>query len=207
MATTSSVLQFNRFPGSQQINVLSEKTLHNGNYWYCFDKPNCQKVVYYSTSGTFMNKWVYSLNGLNGSNIVSSLDNFSNNEPVSTSTSLWQNTGSEGINSSQSIGNLVVSTPNSQTCLNNDFYECYGNLVNYFTTAQLDTILDIGIVESGNIGNLSSICKIKNILLELKPNFTSTDVYNYLMVILEKGIVISKNPNGFSGTIKTVDKF
>lgn len=191
-------------PSLTNVVLLSKPTLHNGKVWFCFDEPTCQKVVYWSVGGLFPNQWVYSLNGLDGTNITSWL-NSNSDYPVETIFANWGTVGGSVEQITDSSYHYVAVIP-SDPCIDNDFITCFNNLFGYFSVTQINELLDIGILEQGSISQLSALCQVKNVLLQINPSFTPTQVYNYMIALLEVGLVVSKNTEqeceGFIGSVE-----
>lgn len=183
--------------------LLEQPTLHNGKPWFCFDEPGCQKVIYWSIGGLFPNQWVYSLNGLDGTNIVSWL-NLNSSYPISISG--WGTlAGPNGVSSS--FLEYIYQLPTSPSCIDSNFIECFTDLTTYFSPLEINTLLDYGIVESGSIQQESILCKLKDIFLSIDPNFTTTEVLSYIIAMLEVGIVVFTDPVLCDGIITTYSTY
>ena len=219
--------------------LAPKETTYNGKYWYCFDEPSCQEVVYWSVTGPYSNVWVYSLNGLGGTP-ASYLDNADHETPIYWFTSLetpepkwyvylfkeypdfdpsvdpfppvpsWTVVGSP-IKAIEGDGSEVAYawTYANENCLSNDICssdECLLDLYNYFSEEDFIRLLDKGIVETGSISSYSAICQIRDILIDLNPNITPFEVFQYIEVILDAGIVI-KIENGCSTRNTSVETY
>lgn len=202
---------FNPIDGTYTETINQQPTLHNGKAWYCFDEPTCQEVVYWSNSGTYTNMWVYSVAGLNGA-ATSFLDNDGADYPLSSGVLLGEDTytwtnllETEGINSS--LATFVVS---SSSCTSVDnFQDCINELSQYFPQPEFFLMMDVGIVEDGSVQGSSEFCKIKDVLLELDPTLTPTQIAEWYLAILNAGIIVDAgvNCNGIITSIETYLKY
>lgn len=174
----------------QLIILYPESTLHNGKPWYCFDKPTCQRVVYYANSGIHTGCWVYSESGLNGeaiSTLCLQID-LPGDHPEEVS---WD------LVSENYEYNIIYSRFDTVTDTNcpedSSFRDC---LISFHTilgvsinSEEAFTIIDKGIAELGKIGELGMLCQIINTIKEVAPNLTVTEVVEYTIYLLDKGIV------------------
>jgi hypothetical protein len=174
----------------QTIILYPESTLHNGKPWYCFDKPTCQRVVYYANSGIHTGCWVYSESGLDGESISTlclqiDLPGY-HPEEVS-----WD------LVSENYEYNIIYSRFNTVTDTNcpedSSFIDCITSFhtilgVSVDSQEVLD-IVDKGIVEFGQIGELGMLCEIINTIKEVAPNLTPVEIVDYVSYIQDKGIV------------------
>jgi hypothetical protein len=215
--------------GGTSVVLQKQPTLHNGKPWYCFDSPACQNVVYWSTSAPHANKWVQSLNGLNGTNIVSVL-NSNSYYPLTysnlNSDMFWTMITASSITveytSLDQNGKIYVEyeyDPN--TCVDIEFEQCYNLLETKLGANSIcivgdpgpppfTGILQKGIVEHGNHfsnSGKSAICEILNILQDRNPNMTNQEICDMFLSILDDGIVVYRHIQTCQTLIATVEEF
>jgi hypothetical protein len=214
--------------GSTAVVLQEQPTLHNGKPWYCFDSPVCQNVVYWSTSAPHANKWVQSLNGLNGTNIVSVL-NSNSYYPITYDNfydMLWTmiTPASNTVEYTSLAENekiYIQYEQNPDTCVDIEFEQCYNLLETKLGANSIcivgdpqppffTGILDVGIVELGNHfsnNGKSAICEILNILQDRNPNMTNQEICDMFLSILDGGIVVYRHIQTCQTLITTVDDF
>jgi hypothetical protein len=215
--------------GSTTVLLQEQPTLHNGKPWYCFDSPACQNVVYWSTSTPHANKWVQSLNGLNGTNIVSVLNSnsyyplaYSNLDSAMFWTMITPASNTVEYTSLDENEKIYVEYEHDpDRCVDIEFEECYNLLETQLGANSIcivgdpgpppfSGILQKGIVEHGNHfsnSGKSAICEILNILQDRNPNMTNQEICDMFLSILDGGIVVYRHIQTCQTLITTVDDF
>lgn len=105
-----------------------------------------------------------------------------------------------------------MSTTTSTTTLNPCLEELlhFGTTppLNYFTPEQITSILDMGIVERGVLNSEPFLCQFVDKILDVNPTLTSTQVYDYLVTLLNNGLILDfRNINNCNTIVNPTDCF